>query len=158
MEQWYKLAVVAKQTGIPYQSLSRYIDRHSAHLQLKREHKSRLLNKESISTIEKIRKHYEHGMTESQVEKELSMSDIPVVLEMDEGNENELGTLGNILQEMHQALGSVNEKLEQQQKFNQELLRRLDSQQAYIEKLETKPAEEQPAIEAPKKKWWQFRK
>lgn len=153
MNEWQKLALVVKQTGIPHQSLLRYIKRHSVHLQLKKEHKSYLLHKDSLPIIHQIRKHYEQGLTESEVEKELSMSGIPVVLEINEDTENGIGTVGNVLNEIQQTLHHMDEK---QGKFNQELLERLESQQAYIERLESKLAEQQPAIEAPKRRRWQF--
>lgn len=150
MDEWHKLAAVTKQTGIPYQSLSRYIKRHAVHLQLKKEHKAYFLHQDSISTIQHIRKHYERGLTESQVEKELSMSGIPVVFETEDSG-NELATLGKVLVEMKEALVSVNEKMEKQESFNQELLRKLENQQAYIEQLEA-----QKSPEASPKKSWQF--
>lgn len=157
MNTWFKLSELVESTNIPYQSLARYVKRHSEHLIIKKEHKSYLLRDDSVPVIEKIRKYYEHGLNEKEVEKELTLSGIAITVEMD--GENDLETVGKIMQSMQEAIIGLSQKLENQEKFNVELLKHLEGQQKLNETLqESLEAQKQIAATTKShKKWWKFK-
>lgn len=166
MSDWYTLSALVEKTGIPYQSLARYVQRHSQHLKIKKEHKSYLVHNDSVLVLEHIRKCYQEGMTEKQVDTELSLKGIPITINFPD--ENEISTLENTLKSMQESMRLLHEKAENQEKFNQELVRQLEKQQHYINTRleerdkalmlslkETLEAKQQMAI-AKSKKWWRF--
>lgn len=165
MIDWFTLNETVEKTGIPYQTLSRYVNRHSQYLRLKKEHKSYLVHGESVSVLEEIRQFYQDGLNEKQVNKEISLRGTIITLETKD--ENELITLDNTLRSMNEKLEFLQEKANNQEDFNKELVRQLEKQQLYMNtRLEERDRtlilalkesiETQKQIASTSKKWWQI--
>jgi flagellar biogenesis protein FliO len=131
MNEWFTINQLSEKTGIPYQTIARYLDRHSQHLRIKKEHKSYLIHDDSIKIIEQIREFYSQRMSAVQVDKELTVSGVPIehIIE----DENAIITLRETLQDMQKSMRELHEKHEKQEQFNKTLLNQLEKQQQFME-------------------------
>lgn len=162
---WLTLADTSKKLDIPYNSLARYVSRHSQHLKIKKEHTAILVHSDSFDTLKTIRELYEKRYTQKIVDQELLGRGIPITVEVED--ENAIQTLSATLQGMKTELETLRKRSEQQEKFNQELLIGLEKQQQYIdERLEKRDRllmeslkesmDARRELAATKKSWWQF--
>ena len=160
-EKWLPVIEVEKQTGIPDATIRRYIRNHGHHLQIKKRGKSYLIANESLSVIKKIRELYDKGKQSEGVEETLSQMNMPMTITMTDDEKEVTVNTGQVLIQLQKDMN-------EQKKFNQLLLERLDQQQEYIDnKLEERNQEltkslrtllevkKQIAASA-QKKWWQF--
>lgn len=160
-EEWLPVIEVEKQTGIPDATIRRYIRNHGHHLQIKKRGKSYLIASESLSVIKKIRELYDKGKQSEGVEETLSQMNMPMTITVTDDEKEVTVNTGQVLIQLQKDMN-------EQKKFNQLLLERLDQQQEYIDnKLEERNQEltkslrtllevkKQIAASA-QKKWWQF--
>lgn len=130
--EWFTVTEVEKETNIPHQTLRRYIKAHGHHLYLKKRHKSYLINHSSIDVILKIRNMYSEGKTSENVDEILANSNIPLTIDIENDNEQQSVHVPNMLQELNNNLVTMNEKMEKQEEFNDELLQQMKKQEKYI--------------------------
>lgn len=176
-KEWFTVSEIEKETNIPHQTIRRYIKAHGHHMILRKKHKSYFISGKSIKVILKIRNMYSEGKTSEQVDEYLANSGIPVIIDVKIEDEQVSINFPEVLLELKNNMSKVNEKLSEQEKFNQLLIEKLaeqnehmEKQQKYIEEklskrdealvhslrelLETK---KQIAVtEQSKRKWWLF--
>lgn len=150
--QWYTVAEIEQKTGIPHQTIRRYIKNHSHHLIMKKQHKSYLINEQSIKVIEQVRNWYSDGMNSEQVDEALATSGIPmnITIESEQSDENPVSInlaegLINIEKQVSELTNLLNKQIEaneDQKDFNKALLKKLDEQNDYIKNW-TKQRDEQ---------------
>lgn len=168
-KEWFTVSEVEKETNIPHQTIRRYIKSHGHHLHLKKKHKSYFINYSSIDVILQIRSLYSDGKTSENVDEILaSISDIPMTIDIEHGNEQVSIHVPHMLQELNNNLKAMNEKLHEQEEINKELLEQVRSQKDYIDESLSKRDEalmkmlnemletRKQIAAASEKKWWQF--
>lgn len=130
MNKWYSISELESETGVPHQTIRRYIDRHSHHFNIKRKYKSYLLSENAIEVIQQIRTLYGKGMNAEQVDEELSSSGLP--LEYVINDEKSMITMGSAFENLQESLQALHEKHEKQEEFNRQLVDSLQQQEEYI--------------------------
>lgn len=127
--EWITVSEVSQKSGIPVETIRRYIRIHGHHLKVRKLHKKYHLHDECVTVIDQIRNLYAQGKNVDEVDQALSNAGVPLTITVEsnvhDSHEHD-ERLENILIEMQ-------EKLDQQQEFNRLLLDRLDHQQKYIE-------------------------
>ncbi|MES5943924.1 MULTISPECIES: MerR family transcriptional regulator [unclassified Bacillus cereus group] len=130
--EWITVSEVSERSGIPVETIRRYIRTHGHHLKVRKLHKKYHLHDECMTVIDQIRNLYAQGKNVNEVDQALSNAGVPLTITVEpnvhdshEQHEHD-ERLENILIEMQK-------KLDQQQEFNRLLLDRLDHQQKYIE-------------------------
>ena len=140
MQKWYSIKVAANETGIPHQTIRRYIDRHGHHLKLKKQHKNISIAHESIDTLDKIRSWYGDNHNADQVDELLANNGIPMTIDYDhEGKQVNVN--------FPEAVISLQKGLDGQKKFNEKLLLHLQKQDEYMRKQDAQIKEQQRLIE-----------
>jgi len=123
MERYYTIAQLEAETGIPHQTIRRYIDKHGHHLKTNKKHKSVLVAEESLKTLEKIRLLYADRLSAEEVDNALSEQGIPVTIAIPTDDEKmvkmDLGAVMSLL-------------TEQQERHHLEQLERMESNKAEI--------------------------
>jgi DNA-binding transcriptional MerR regulator len=127
------IAEVAKETDIPAETVRRYVRRHGHHLKMKKNGKAYNISRASIEVIEKIRALYDAGKDAEAVDDALSAAGITVTVDVDESGNHSAVDVGKVLQDMASDMKELKHGYEQQVKFNQALMQKLDDQQAYID-------------------------
>lgn len=125
-KEWFSVLDIEKQTGIPNQTLRRYINNHGHHLNVKKQGKAYYLADESIKVIQEIRKLYEEGMTAQQVNDTLVERAIPMTITISDGEQKISVHVGEALQDLKE---SINE----QNKVIRSLVEQVQKQQEYID-------------------------
>lgn len=168
MDDWLSVSEVVERTGIPENTLRRYLNNHQHHLRLKRNHKQYSIHEDSVEVLTKIRGWYEQNKKRDKVDDLLNQSKIPMTITVDDGG-------GSVEVDVSETLADLKKGMEEQKEFNRQLLEKLDQRDKYIEErlnqrdeqlmkamresLESKKeiaAEKEPESEPPKKKWWEF--
>ncbi|MFB7099675.1 DUF3967 domain-containing protein [Streptomyces virginiae] len=170
VRKWFTISEADKETGIPHQTLRRYLNNHVHHLIIKKKHKSYLIAEESLQILLKIRELYSEGKTIEDVENALTEQGIPMNITVND-DENEVSI------NIGETLIHLQKDMREQKEFNEKLLEVLQAQneqikkhQEYIEqKLEVRDQklleslkesmEVRKQIAASKeqtKKWWKF--
>lgn len=176
-KEWFTVAEIEKETNIPHQTIRRYIKVHGHHFVLKKKHKSYFISEKSIKVILNIRNMYSEGKTSEQVEEYLANSGIPVIIDVKSEDEQVSINFPEVLLELKSDMSSVNEKLSEQENFNQLLIEKLSEQNEFIKKqqkyIDEKLSKRDEALvrsmrelleskkqiavtEQSKKKWWLF--
>lgn len=135
--KWFTVSELSKQISIPQPTIRRYIERHGHHLHVKKHHKSYLISEKSFPVIIRIRERYAEGMGTSQVEDHLASSGAPTIITVSDTSDSDNQVSVNALESLVLLEKSMSELMirsEQQEKFNQLLLEKLNEQQAYIER------------------------
>lgn len=73
-ENLLTIAQVEKKTGIPNRTIRRYMEQHSKHLIVKKQHRRYMFLGDSLPVLIKIREHYANGMNVHQVNEVLSQA------------------------------------------------------------------------------------
>lgn len=94
-DSWFTLIDISKKLDISYNSLARYISRHSQHLKHKKEHTAIFVHSDSFDTLKIIRELYEKRYTQKIVDQELMGRGIPITMEVED--ENAIQTLSATL-------------------------------------------------------------
>ncbi|MEH7023633.1 MerR family transcriptional regulator [Priestia megaterium] len=130
MSKWYMISELEDKTGIPHQTIRRYMERHPQHLTIRKRHKSYLVLESSIEIIEQIRNLYSKGMNAEQVDEELNASGLPI--EYIINDEKSVITMGTAFEALQEGIRELHEKHEKQEKFNKKLIEKLQQQEEYI--------------------------
>lgn len=132
---------MADLTGIPHQTLRRYVTNHSHHLIMKKKHKSYLISEDSIKVLERIRTLYGDGKSIEEVDNALASEGVPMSITVTDDEKQMSINIGEALIHQQNTIKNINEKLDEQMKFNASLLEALQrqdeqmrKQQEYIEK------------------------
>jgi DNA-binding transcriptional MerR regulator len=168
MKKWFTIAEADKETGVPHQTLRRYLANHSHHLLMKKKHKSYLVAEESIPTLKKIRELYSDGKTIEEVDSILANMGIPMNVTIEDDEKQVSINIGESLLQLQQ-------DMKEQKEFNEKLLRvvheqneKLAEQQKYIAtSLEKRDGDLMRALRetmetqkliaaSEEKKWWEF--
>lgn len=162
---WFTLSELSKKLDMPYNTLNRYVNRHSQFLKIKKEHKHYLVHEESLDLLLIIRELYLGGHTQKTVDIELLNRNVAVTIVVED--ETSIETLSTTLQAMKTDIDSLRKHSEQQENFNRELLMMLEKQHQHIgEHIERRDKlllqsikesmEARRELAATKEKWWQF--
>ncbi len=180
--EYFTVAEMEKETKIPHQTIRRYMKIHGYYLVMKKSHKSFLMHRNSINTLNRIRSLYSDGKNSKEVDDFLSNNGFALHLDNenvhDPNHEHVKNGVPDTLLELKQDMVLLHEKMDEQEKFNRLLLEkiieqneRIEFQQKYIDEKLTKRDElllsslrgvmEQKRIDAPvqqeeKKKWFSF--
>lgn len=162
-KKWFSVLEVEKQTGIPNQTIRRYINNHGVYLNPKKQGKGYYLSDESIKVIQEIRKLYEEGMTAQLVNDTLLEKNIPMTIIVNEGEEKVSVQVSQALRDLKK---SMDERVDEQNEIIRSLVEQIKKQQEYIDnKLEERDqklitairenqeAKQQTAISQEKKSW-----
>lgn len=87
MSAWLTISEIELKTGIPNQTLRRYIRLHGHHLRTTKRHKSYMVAEESVSVLTQIRDRYANGATTEEVEDYLAAKGIPVTITVNDHGE-----------------------------------------------------------------------
>lgn len=139
MRNWLTIAEADKETGIPHQTLRRYMTNHSHHLIIKKKHKSYLIAEESLQTLQKIREMYSDGKNIEEVDNALANMGIPMNITVNDDEKEVSINIGETLIQLEKGM-------KEQKDFNEKLLEAIQAQneqmrrqQEYIEqKLEAR--------------------
>lgn len=124
--KWMTVSEVSEKVNIPVETIRRYIRSHSVHLKVKKLHKKYYIHDESMTVIEQIRSLYAEGKNIEEVEESLTAKGIPMTITVK--NDNDDSVTVQVVDELQE----IKKKLEQQEKFNHELIKRLDDRDKYI--------------------------
>lgn len=125
-KKWFSVLDIEKQTGIPNQTIRRYINNHGIYLNPKKRGKGYYLTEESIKVIQKIRKLYDEGMTAQLVNDTLQERNIPMTIVVNEGEEKSSIQINEVLQEFKKSMDEQNEVI-------RSLVEQIKKQQEYID-------------------------
>jgi predicted house-cleaning NTP pyrophosphatase (Maf/HAM1 superfamily) len=124
-EEWLSVTEIEKKTGIADSTVRRYIRNHGHHLQIKKRGKSYLIAPDSISIIQNIRELYEKGKQSEEVGEFLRKMNMPVTITMTDDEKQVTVNTSDVLIQLQKDMN-------EQKKFNQVLLERLEKQEQYI--------------------------
>lgn len=125
-KKWFSVLEVEKQTGIPNQTIRRYINNHGVYLNPKKRGKGYYLAEESIKVIQEIRKLYDEGMTAQLVNDTLLERNIPMTITINEGEEK-------VSVHVSEALQDLKKGMDEQNKVIRSLVEQMKKQQEYID-------------------------
>ncbi len=125
-KEWFNVLEVEKQTGIPNQTIRRYINNHGVYLNPKKRGKSYYLSKESIKVIQEIRKLYSEGLTAQLVNDTLQEKKLPMTITVSAGEEKVSAQISESLQNMQKSIDEQNEVI-------RSLAEQIKNQQEYID-------------------------
>ncbi|EOW8912836.1 MerR family transcriptional regulator [Listeria monocytogenes] len=137
---WLTVSEASKRVNIPVETIRRYLRSHNVHLRVKKLSKKYYIHDESLTVIEQIRTLYDRGKNVEEVEEALSASGIPMTITVK--NDDDEAMTVHVVDELLE----IKKKLEQQEKFNHELMKRLDDRDKYIK--ESLEARDQRLLEA----------
>lgn len=140
-EEWITVMEAGEQTGIPTQTIRRYMNVHKRFLRIKKQYKSYYLHNDCIKVFMKIRDLYQKGKTQQEVEDILGYEGLPATIDMvDEDGERDSVGVGEVVAE-------IKASLDEQKEFNQELLKLFKEQQAKLDAQEVLMKKQQEFIE-----------
>lgn len=125
-KEWCTVSEMSNKVNIPVETIRRYIRAHSIHLKVKKINKKYYIHDESMTVIKQIRVFYDRGMKAEEVEENLSAHGVPVTITIQ--NDRDEPMTVHVAEELKE----IKLRLEQQEKFNNELMKRLDERDKYI--------------------------
>ncbi|PFK03453.1 hypothetical protein COI96_00040 [Priestia megaterium] len=126
MSEWFTVPQTSEKTGIPQQTLRRYIASHAHLLRIKKEHKAYQLHKECLDVLARIRELYGKGKNSEEVDKILASEGVPITVEVvSETGEQESTDLSEVMMDIKQAL-------DEQKEFNKQLLDKFKEQEELL--------------------------
>ncbi|MFF0566012.1 helix-turn-helix domain-containing protein [Bacillus velezensis] len=125
-KEWFTVSEISNKLNIPVETIRRYIRAHSIHLKAKKINKKYFIHNESMTVIKQIRNFYDRGMNAEEVEESLSAQGVPMTITIK--NDHDEPMTVHVTEELKE----IKVKLEKQEKFNQELMKRLDDRDKYI--------------------------
>lgn len=123
---WLTVLDLEKQLNIPNATIRRYIRIHGHHLNIRKKAKSYLVASESIPIILGIRKQYDDGRNQEQVEETFIQQGNPVTITMTADDKEVTVNIGEALQDMKIAM-------HEQNKIIESLVDQMKNQQNYID-------------------------
>lgn len=159
-KQWFSVVEVESQTGIPNQTIRRYINNHGVYLNPKKRGKGYFLSEESIKVIQEIRKLYENGLTAQLVNDTLQERNIPMTITVSEGKQamniqvgEALNSMKKSIDEQNEVIRSLAEQMKKQQEYIDNRLEERDQRLIAAIK-ESQEARREIAAEKEKKRNW----
>lgn len=125
--EWLTVLNLEKQLNIPNATIRRYIRNHGHHLNIRKKAKSYFIASESIPIILEIRKQYDDGKNQEQVEEAFIKKGTPVMIDVIADDEQMTVNIGEALQDMKKVMHEQNEII-----FS--LVEQVKKQQEYIDK------------------------
>lgn len=143
-EKWYSIKEMSEKTGIPHQTLRRYLDAHSYYLKTRKEHKSVYISSDCVEMIETIRNLYGQGKKAQEVDETIRTMGATVTITIEDENEQKLVPVNEVIlhltQEIQQQKAATEQlvlALQQQAATTSHLLEKqqeqLEQQQKYID-------------------------
>jgi uncharacterized protein (UPF0210 family) len=132
--KWFTVSEIEEKTNIPHQTIRRYIKAHGHHMNLKKKHKSYLVNDESIKIITDIRQMYSDGMNSEQVDNQLINRGIPMNLRVEDTHEHVNINVPETLLDMKKSMELLHEKMSEQEKINKMLVQKISEQDEILKK------------------------
>lgn len=124
--KWLTVLDLEKQLNIPNATIRRYIRNHGHHLNIRKKAKSYFIASESISIILDIRKQYDDGKNQEQVEEAFIQKGSPVTITVDADDNPMTVNVNETLQDMKKAMHEQNIII-------QSLVDQMKKQQEYID-------------------------
>lgn len=124
--EWFTVSEASEKINIPVETIRRYIRSHNIHLRVKKLGKKYSIHDESMTVLSQIRALYDQGKNIDEVEETLSASGIPMTITVKNDDDESMTVM------VADELQEIKRKLEQQEKFNDELMKRLDDRDRYI--------------------------
>jgi predicted RND superfamily exporter protein len=124
--EWLTVLDVEKQIKIPNATIRRYIRNHGHHLNIRKKGKSYFIASESLPIVLDIRKQYEEGKSQEQVEETFIQKGSPVTITVTADDKQVTANVGEALQDMKKAM-------HEQNKIIQLLVDQMKKQQDYID-------------------------
>ncbi|SFF06286.1 DUF3967 domain-containing protein [Alteribacillus iranensis] len=125
MDDWHTVTETAEQTGIPAETVRRYVRTYGDYMRLKKEGRTYLIHTNSLDTVKKIRFLLDEGKQRSQVEDILQQTEsLTIQTDDDEMNEYMLS-----LPQLHR---EMSRQIKEQSHIIQELQARVEQQEAHI--------------------------
>jgi len=125
--EWLTVLDVEKQIKIPNATIRRYIRNHGHHLNIRKKGKSYFIDSESIPIVLNIRKQYDEGKSQEQVEETFVQNGSPVTITVTADDQQVTVNVGEVLQDMKKAM-------HEQNKVIQSMVEQMQKQQEYIDK------------------------
>lgn len=129
MRQWLTITELAEQTNIPDTTIRRYIAKFPDFFTFKGGSRSRRYEDTAIKVLVRIKNLYDAGYETDQVDAFLR-KEFAVIIDGDkevEDNDKATPTLATA-----EDIADIKQALQQQQKFNKQLLEKLEQQERYI--------------------------
>lgn len=155
-KEWLTVNEIETKTGIPNNTLRRYIRQHGEFITHKKDGKSYLISNESIDVINHIRELYqENNLTVQQVRETLDTSKFTKTIT--QNHEQEFMTINEKLEILAKRLDEQDQKIQQQQQYIDTKLNERDQKlmTALKESLDTRKqiATAEAVAESKKPKW-----
>src|SRR5690625_4199769 len=133
VNKWYTVNQVAEKTGIPAETVRRYVRQYKDYLLTNRgERRSYLIHETSIEAIERIRYLLDHGHQRQQIENTLQQTETTIIQTDNEDMKNYLQTLPELHKTMIEQVEQLNEKSDKQEQIIQSLVEQLHQQEQRI--------------------------
>ncbi|MGX2962112.1 MerR family transcriptional regulator (plasmid) [Peribacillus sp. JNUCC 23] len=124
--EWFTVSEACEKINVPVETIRRYLRSHNVHLKVKKLGKKYFIHHDSLTVIKQIRALYDQGKNIDEVEESLSASGVAMTITVKSDDESMTVHVADELQEIKRAL-------QDQEKFNQALLQKLDEQNAHIQ-------------------------
>lgn len=169
--EWLTVLDVEKQIKIPNATIRRYIRNHGHHLNIRKKGKSYFIASESIPIVLDIRKQYDEGKSQEQVEETFIQKGSPVTITVTADDEQVTVNVSEALQDIKKAMHEQNKIIEslvvqmkKQQDYidnkleerDRKLIEALRENQASRKQVAVADYEKERMTPAEDKKWYQF--
>lgn len=120
--EWLSVAQVSDQIDIPVETVRRYINRHAAHLQVKKVSKAYFLSDQCVDVLGKIRYLYAEGKQSDEVSACLDRLSVPTTIEIEDKGTYKLDAQLELrLNMIASMLMSIDERLKVNETFREEV-------------------------------------
>lgn len=131
MEKWLTVADIAKETNIPDSTCRRYLAKFSEFFLSKGGSRGKKYDSSAVKILIRIQNLYADGYETEDIDRILRQ-EFPMVVNGDDKQDEEVTTVTPTLA-TSEDIADIKAALEEQKRFNQLLLERLEQQQKYIE-------------------------
>lgn len=84
MNEWLTIIEIERQTGIPNETIRRYIRKYKHHMQVKKSGKSYTVSSSVVPLLVHIRDWYNQGLDSDQIEERLASRGAPVTIDVND--------------------------------------------------------------------------
>jgi ABC-type nitrate/sulfonate/bicarbonate transport system substrate-binding protein len=169
--EWLTVLAVEKQTNIPNATIRRYIRKHGHHLNIRKKGKSYFIASESIAIVLNIRKQYDDGKSQEQVEEALIQRGNPVTITVTAEDKQVTVNVSETLLDMKKAMHEQNtiiqslaEQMQKQQEYistkleerDRALMAAIRENQESKKQIAVADLKKEKTISTQDKQWYQF--
>lgn len=141
MSEWITVVEMSEKTNIRQETLKRYMSMYKHLLRIKKEHGTDQLHEDCFDVLTKIRELYKQGKTNEEVDKLLTSSGTPMIVDVvSESGEIVSADMSKVVSDIKTALAEQKQASSKQKELNKILLNLLkthsekpDAPQKYIE-------------------------